>query len=129
MANSDNIKEKAIKRVKEKKDFYNHLISFVSTMAFMLVINLMTSPGYLWVTWLLIGWGIGLVSHYFSVFGFFGMGTEDWEDREVQREISKIRSREFPQTEDEDVLDLDRESLELEEREKLERKWDDRDLV
>ena len=35
----------------------------------------------------------------------------------------------FPQTEDEDVLDLDRESLELEEREKLERKWDDRDLV
>lgn len=130
MTRNYDIKKKAKKRVKEKKDFYAHLVSFVSTMVFLLILNLLTSPGYLWVIWPFLGWGIGLVSHYFSVFGFFGMGTQDWEEREIEKEMSKIRDRELPQPRDEDYLDLDTDRLELKEREKLYRKkWDDQDLV
>ena len=127
MRNYD-IEKKAKKKVKAKKEFYGHLISFVSTMVFLLIINLLTSPGYLWVVWPLLGWGIGLVSHYFSVFGFFGMGTDDWEEQEIQKEISKIRSKARP--DDQDTLELENDHLELREEERMDRKkWDDRDLV
>lgn len=43
-----------------------HAIVFVSSMALMLVINLMTGAPY-WVVWVLLGWGVGLLSHWLGV--------------------------------------------------------------
>ena len=131
MTRNYDIKKKAKKRVKKKKEFFEHLISFISTMVFLLIINLLTSPGYLWVVWPLLGWGVGLAIHYFTVFGFFGLGTEDWEEREFEREMWKIKSKELPEDQDDDYLELDsNDSLELKQQERMYRKkWDDRDLV
>ena len=58
--------------MKDVKEFYTHLVIYVVVMAVLVVINLVTSPGYIWFIWPLIGWGIGVFFHAASTFGWFG---------------------------------------------------------
>lgn len=43
-----------------------HAIVFALSMVLMLIINLLTGAPY-WVVWVLLGWGIGMLSHRLSV--------------------------------------------------------------
>lgn len=43
--------------------FRIHAIAFALCCAVLLVINLLIGPPY-WVQWVLLGWGIGLVAHW-----------------------------------------------------------------
>jgi uncharacterized membrane protein len=43
-----------------------HAIAFVSSMVLMLVINLLTGEPN-WIVWVLLGWGVGLLSHWLAV--------------------------------------------------------------
>jgi 2TM domain len=52
----------------KKHGFRVHAIVFVLTIAVLLVINLLTGSPY-WILWVLLGWGIGLFSHWFFVLG------------------------------------------------------------
>jgi hypothetical protein len=51
-----------------KLGFRIHAITFVPTIALLLIINLWTGSPY-WVLWVLLAWGIGLLSHWFFVLG------------------------------------------------------------
>lgn len=77
----------AKKRVEEIKEFYIHLITYIVVNAVLVVINLVTSPGYLWFAWALLGWGIGLVIHAFSVFSSFW--GKSWEERKIKEIMEK----------------------------------------
>ena len=73
-------------QVRKLRGFYAHLSVYLAVNAGLLVINLFTSPGRLWVVWPLAGWGIGVVIHGASVFlGGRLLGAE-WEARTI-REI------------------------------------------
>lgn len=52
----------------KKLGFRFHAISFVACMVVMLILNLWIGPPY-WVLWVLLGWGAGLLSHWFFVLG------------------------------------------------------------
>jgi hypothetical protein len=52
----------------KQRGFRIHAIVFVPTMALCVVINLLTGAPY-WSLWTLLGWGIGLLSHWFFVVG------------------------------------------------------------
>tara|TARA_Y100001947_G_scaffold140826_1_gene131987 strand:+ start:364 stop:510 length:147 start_codon:yes stop_codon:yes gene_type:complete len=43
----------------------------------------MTSPGYLWAMWPLMGWGIGL---FFHAFGVYGSG---YKERMIEKMVEK----------------------------------------
>lgn len=43
-----------------------HAIVFLLTMLLLLIINLYTGQPY-WIVWVLLGWGIGLLSHWLAV--------------------------------------------------------------
>ena len=73
-------------RVEELRGFYIHGFMYVLVNAALLGINLVTSSGYLWFLWVTIGWGVGLASHAFVVFGVAGLLGKQWEDRKI-REI------------------------------------------
>lgn len=75
---------RARKRVRALKDFYSHLATYLVVNAFLVAINLTTTPDPFWAIWPIAGWGIGIVSHAISVFGLFGLGTRDWEERKVR---------------------------------------------
>lgn len=61
------------KRVADMKDFIEHLTAFVIVNGALLVLNVVTSPGYLWFLWVTFAWGIGLAFHAVDV--FMGDGT------------------------------------------------------
>jgi 2TM domain len=43
-----------------------HAIVFASSMVLMLIINLLTGAPY-WVVWVLLAWGVGILSHWLAV--------------------------------------------------------------
>jgi hypothetical protein len=45
-----------------------HALVFVPAMLLQVAINLWTGPPY-WALWVLLGWGIGLLSHWWFVLG------------------------------------------------------------
>jgi hypothetical protein len=49
------------------KGFQSHLAAYIIVNAFLIFVNLWTSPGTIWFIWPLAGWAIGLAFHgYFS---------------------------------------------------------------
>lgn len=89
----------AEKRVKAIKGFYGHLWSFILVNGFLLALNLLTSPGFLWALFPILGWGLGLAFHSFDVFGYPGFG-KDWEQRMLEKERKRLEG------EKEDTLEL-----------------------
>jgi hypothetical protein len=47
--------------------FYNHFIAFAAVIAVLVCINLATGSTF-WVHWVVLGWGIGIAAHAYSVF-------------------------------------------------------------
>ncbi len=82
--------EKAKRRVKELKDFYRNLMTYVAVNILLIVINLITSPDKLWFFWVTIFWGIGIVLHASRVFILKGkfLGQE-WEKKKIKEIMEK----------------------------------------
>lgn len=81
--------EKAKKRVEAKIGFYIHLAVFVGVNLLLIVINLVTAPGYLWFRWPLMGWGIGLFFHGLGVFASFK--GDSIKKRMIEKEMETLK--------------------------------------
>ena len=77
--------ERAVIRVKELKEFYGSLISYLIVIPILIFINLNTMPKFYWFWFPMLGWGLGLSFHAFRVFGY---GTS-WEERKIQEIMNK----------------------------------------
>jgi hypothetical protein len=85
--NEEGIKyQRAKKRVEALRGFYTHLGVYVLVNIVLFLINIVTSPDSLWFFWPLLGWGIAIVVHAFSVFGSGRLFGADWEEKKI-REI------------------------------------------
>ena len=80
---------KAKKRVEEIKGFYANLVSYIVVNCFLIVINLFTSPQYLWFFWPLLWWGIGVIFHGLKVFNYMPFFNKDWEERKIKEFMDK----------------------------------------
>ncbi|SEH72250.1 2TM domain-containing protein [Epilithonimonas hominis] len=80
--------ERAVKRVKELKGFYGNLISYCIVIPFLVIINLLTSPGQLWFYWPMLGWGIGLAAHGMNVFAI----GRNWEEKKIREIMNNQKS-------------------------------------
>jgi hypothetical protein len=57
-------------RAKARAAFQRHLFTYAWVNGFLVVIWALTNfGGYFWPVWPMLGWGIGLASHAFSVYG------------------------------------------------------------
>ena len=85
--------QKAKRRVEAKVGFYIHLSVYIAVNLLLIIINLTTSPEYLWFKWPLMGWGIGLFFHAIGVFVSSGRSlvTEQMIEKEMKKEASKKR--------------------------------------
>ena len=54
--------------LQRKLGFRIHAIVFIPSILLLAVINWLTGAPY-WVQWVILGWGIGLLSHWFFVLG------------------------------------------------------------
>ena len=82
--------EAAKARVKELRDFYRNLLTYVGVNILLIIINLITSPGSLWFYWVTIFWGIAILLHASKVFIIKGkyLGKE-WEERKIKEIMEK----------------------------------------
>ena len=85
-------------RVAARMSFYIHLSVYVVANLFLILINLATSPQYLWFKWPLAGWGVGLFFHALGVFFFIEVSSrgmvEKMIEKEVKKELAKISDSE-----------------------------------
>ena len=79
----------AKKRVEEIKGFYGNLISYIVVNIGLMVVNLLTSPKYLWFFWPMLGWGIGVFFHGMKVFNFMPFFGKDWEEQKIKEFMEK----------------------------------------
>ena len=59
---------KQVTYAQKKLGFRIHATVFIPSMLLLAVINLLTGAPY-WVLWILAGWSVGLLSHWFFVLG------------------------------------------------------------
>jgi signal transduction histidine kinase len=78
---------RARRRAAAEVGFYTHLMSYLGVVAFLALINLLTT-GYPWFVWPALGWGIGLFAHYMAVFGS-RLLKERYFDPVVEREVRR----------------------------------------
>ena len=77
------------KEVRKLRGFYLHLMKYVIVNLGLLAINLIFSPHTLWFYWVMLGWGLGLLSHAFRLFRPAWMLGPDWEKREVEKRLGR----------------------------------------
>ena len=53
--------------VTDRRDFQEHLRSYLMVMALLVAIWALTGMGYFWPVWPMLGWGIGVWSHAAAV--------------------------------------------------------------
>jgi signal transduction histidine kinase len=88
------ILKRARRRARAEAGFYGHLMSYLGVIAFLALVNLMTTR-YPWFLWPALGWGIGLFSHYMAVFGSKVIRERYFEpavEREVRREKATLQT-------------------------------------
>ncbi len=83
------IYQRAKKRVEAKIGFYIHLTVYVGVNILLIIINLSTSPQYIWFKWPLLGWGIGLFFHGMSIFVFSGKKLKGIKEKMIEKEIKR----------------------------------------
>ena len=79
----------ALLEVRKLKGFYLHLAQYVVVIAALCAINLLTTPHRLWFYWPALGWGIGILAHAATIFGWLPFLGGDWEKRQVEKRLGR----------------------------------------
>jgi len=83
------LRDRAIRHLKKRRDFHAHLLVYVLVNAFLVVIWWMTTPnGFFWPVFPIVGWGIGVVMNAWDVYFAEEFGEED-----IHREIERMEHR------------------------------------
>jgi uncharacterized membrane protein len=81
----DEIRERAVARLRAKGEFKVHLLAYILVNAFFVAIWAVAGAGFFWPVFPLLGWGIGIVFHAWDVYR--GEPSEE----QIQREIDRMR--------------------------------------
>ncbi len=80
------LRERAINRLKKRRDFRAHLLVYFLVNTFLVVIWAMTSPGgFFWPVFPIVGWGIGVVMNAWDVYV-----ADDFDEEEIQDEMDRM---------------------------------------
>ncbi len=79
----------AIRYARDVRIFYPHLIVYAFTMPFLFVLNLMTSPNYMWAVWPAAGWGMLVLAHAVIVFVILPIFDQNWEKQQINKRLSR----------------------------------------
>lgn len=82
------LRERALKRLKKRRDFRGHLLVYVLVNTFLVVVWAATTPGgFFWPIFPIVGWGIGVVMNAWDAYVATDIGEED-----IAREVERIRN-------------------------------------
>ena len=76
-------RQAAIRRIRAKRGFWSHFATYVVVNALLVVIWAVTSPGYFWPIWPMLGWGIGVAANAVSVY----LRPSEISEKRIEREM------------------------------------------
>lgn len=80
------LRERALKRLKKRRDFFAHLLVYALVNGFIVVIWAVTSRGFFWPIFPIVGWGIGVVMNAWDVWR-----GEEFSERAIAREVDRMK--------------------------------------
>jgi len=83
-SNRDYKYDRAKARVKEIKEFYTHLITYLIMVPVFIFINYYTGTSFPWAIFPIVGWGIGVLSHAAQTFNWNPLFNKEWEKRKME---------------------------------------------
>jgi 2TM domain len=83
----EGLRDRAITRLKKKRDFGAHVLAYVLVNAVIVAIWAVTGTGFFWPIFPMLGWGIGLAFNAWDVY------RRDLTEAEIEREIEALRRR------------------------------------
>lgn len=123
----ENLDERAYrmakKRIKRKRGLIKEGGIFAGCAIFLGFLNLVTSPDYPWFLWAVGPWGLTIFFRGISLWS--SSYIDEWEERAMETEIERYKNsmlRSHQVSDDEDYL-------EIETLPKVDRKWNEQDLV
>jgi 2TM domain len=85
----DAVRDRAVKRLKKRRDFHAHLLVYVLVNATIVAVWALTGRhGFFWPAFPILAWGIGVVMNAWDVYH-----DEDFTDEQIAREVARMRSR------------------------------------
>jgi len=86
VGSDEDLRLRAVRRLKKKHDFYAHLLVYVLMNAFVVVVWAMTgADSFFWPIFLIVPWGIGVVMN-----GWEAFRGEDFTEAQVRREMDRL---------------------------------------
>jgi hypothetical protein len=83
------LRERAIKRLKKRRDLAGHILVYLLVNTFLVAIWLLTSrDGFFWPIFPIGGWGIGVLMNAWDVFR-----GEDFDEVDIRQEIRRIQEK------------------------------------
>jgi hypothetical protein len=81
------LRERAIKRLKRRRDFAGHLLVYVLVNTFIVLIWFMSgSNGFFWPVFPIVGWGIGVVMNAWDVYR-----NDEFDGMRIRREMDRLQ--------------------------------------
>jgi hypothetical protein len=85
MTEQNDKRDAAIKRLKARRGFKVHAAIYVVVNALLVVLWGVSRAAYFWPSWIMLGWGIGLAFHGWSVYLRKPISEDDIR-REMERD-------------------------------------------
>lgn len=83
------LRERALKHLKKRRDFRGHLLVYVLVNASLVVIWAVTTPsGFFWPIFFIVFWGIGVVMNAWDVYF-----VKDFDEGDIDREIDRMEHK------------------------------------
>jgi 2TM domain len=80
------LRERAVERLKKKRDFTTHVFIYVAVNAFLVAIWAVTGAGYFWPIFPILGWGIAVIANAWDVYG-----RKPISEDAIRREADRLR--------------------------------------
>jgi hypothetical protein len=83
---SEELRKAAYARVKRRRDFYWHLVTYLVINGLMVFVWAIGPRVSFWPMWLMIFWGIALAFH-----GWYALGKQEVTEADVQAELRRMQ--------------------------------------
>ena len=82
------LRDRAIKRLKKRRDFAAHLLVYVLVNSAIVAVWAATSQGFFWPIFPMVFWGIGLVMNAWDVWR-----GDSFTEKQISHEMDRLQAR------------------------------------
>jgi hypothetical protein len=82
----EELRERAIRRLKKKRDFHAHLLVYALVNSFLVIIWAVTGAHFFWPIFPMVGWAIGVVMNAWDVYR-----PEEPDEEHIRREMELMK--------------------------------------